>query len=201
MRFMKSVSPQSAMVYALFLGVVALPCLVPCSMVAARASAEGQAEAKLTIITGKFGSFKDGVLKVSVPGDRSEVAKDYEWKVTEDVKVVSHIRGTAKEGTSRDAFKLWESGAIIAVKLIDSKVTFVELGKPNPPAKVPENATDKTSQTAKTEWGRFVSFRDGTLTIKSNADDCSETKLQRTLRSWCGMTPRVCTSPQPVPPS
>ena len=42
---------------------------------------------------------------------------------------------------------------------------------------VPEKATAKDSQAAKSEWGRFVSFKEGTLTIKSNADKLLETKI------------------------
>jgi len=198
MRFIKSVSSRTAILYGLVLGLVALPCLVPCSIVAAKASMSEQTESKETTIKGKFVSYKDGVLKVRVLDDGGAVRKEYEWKVTEEIKVVSHIRGAAKEGTARDAFQLWESGANIAVRLIDSKVTFVELGKKNSPDRIPEKSADriqekspdrvpekpadKTSQTAKTQWGRFVSFKAGLLTVKSNTDELLETRISENTK-------------------
>ena len=169
MRFMKTVSPQSAIVYGLVLGLVAVPCLVPCTFVATTISAAEQSESKESTIIGKFVSVKDGILKVGAVDERSEAPKEYEWKIAEETKVISHIRGAAKEGTARDAFKLWEPGAMIVVKLIDNKVMFVELGKKNSADRVPERSADGSSQAVKSGWGEFVSFKSGTLTLESNA--------------------------------
>jgi len=169
MRFMKTVSPQGAIVYGLVLGLVAVPCLVPCTFVATTISAAEQSGSKESTIIGKFVSVKDGILKVGAVDERSESPKEYEWKIAEETKVISHIRGAAKEGTARDAFKLWEPGAMIAVKLIDNKVMFVELGKKSSADRVPERSADGSSQAVKSGWGEFVSFKGGTLTLESNA--------------------------------
>ncbi|MEK6262722.1 MAG: hypothetical protein AABP62_29340 [Planctomycetota bacterium] len=167
--------------------MVAVLGLVPWSIVATTASAAEQAEPKETTVSGQFVSFKDGVLKIKVKEDQSDVWKEREWKVAEDTKVVSHIRGVAKEGTARDAFKLGEPGAVIAVKAKDGKVTFVEIGIKQAADKVPDKvsakATDKVDQKTKTERGKFVSFKDGTLTLKANSGALIGNKIPESTKT------------------
>ena len=182
MRFMKPVSSRTAILYCFVLGLVSVTCLVPFSIVTATASATEQTESKETIIKGTFVSFKDGVLKISVLDNGNQVAKEYQWNVADETKTISHFRDTAQEGSARHAFQLCESGAIVAVRLIDNKVNLVELGMKKSPDRVPEKSTDKASQKAKTGWGRFVSFKAGLLTINSNADDLIETTISENAK-------------------
>ncbi len=80
--------------------------------------------------------------------------------------MVSHIRDEVKEGTARDAFKLWEAGAAIVVKRTSDKVTLVEIGIKQGADRVPEQKTAEiVDQQSKGGWGKFVSFKDGTLII------------------------------------
>lgn len=181
MRFMKPVSPRSAFFYSLAMGLIAISSLVPWTFVEATASAAEQAGTKETNVGGKFISFKDGVLRVRGQEIGSELPKEYEWKVVEGTKILSHLRKGPQEGTSPDAFKHWEPEAIIAVKLIDKKVTFIELGinkaADRVPDRVPEKTADKAGQKAKMERGKFVSFKDGVVTIKTNANALVENKI------------------------
>jgi len=83
------------------LGLVAVPGLVPWSLVAADAPAVEQAEPQETNVSGKYVSFKDGILKVKVKEAQGDVWKDSEWKVAEDTQVVGHIRGVAQMTDSK----------------------------------------------------------------------------------------------------
>ncbi len=191
MRLMKPVSARIVLAYGLVLGLIAVLGLVPWTVVEETAYAADQAAPKETTLRGKFVSFKDGVLKVKVQDDRSDVMKESEWKVADETKIVSHIRGIAKEGTARDAFKLWEPEAVIAVKLKDDKVVFVEIGIKQPTDKVPDRRPDaapakvveKVDQKTKTERGKFVSFKDGTLTIKANSGDLLANKIPENTKT------------------
>lgn len=148
MRFMKPVSRSSLLAYGSVLCLLTVFGVVPWTVVAAQAPTADKVESKETSIAGKFASFKDGVLKIKVKDGPTDVVTEKEWKLADDTKVVSHIRGVAKEGTAREAFRIWEGGAAITVKLKDGKVTFVELGVKQTPDKAPDKGADTTPDRA-----------------------------------------------------
>ena len=185
MRFMKPVSRPSLLAYGSVLCLLAMLGVVPWTVVAAPVPTADKVDSKETSISGKFAAFKDGVLKIKVKDGTTDVVTEKEWKVADDTRVVNHIRGDAKEGTAREAFKIWEGGAAITVKLKDGKVTFVEMGVKQTQDKAPDKVPDRASEKApdktpdkvankptpksKLEYGRFESLKNGTLTISTTA--------------------------------
>lgn len=77
MCFMKPVSGPRLFVYGTLLGLLALLGVVPCTVVAAQSPTADKAEPKEeSTISGKFASFKDGVLKVKVPDGPKDKVQD-----------------------------------------------------------------------------------------------------------------------------
>lgn len=118
MRFMKPMSRRLVIPCGLALGLIA----------SLTASAAEQAEPKEATVGGRYVSFQDGVLKIKVQDLKTDVWSKRQWKVADDTKVVTHIRGVSKDSTAREVFKAWESGAVTAIHLQDDKVAFVEIG-------------------------------------------------------------------------
>jgi hypothetical protein len=128
-------------------------------------AAEGK---KGKAVTGKFESYKDGVLKIKV-GKKGEEPKTQEFKVGDDIKVVTFAGEDKKELAVKDAFTGVKDGTNVTVRLSDDdKVTGVQVGNP------PKKAGDKS----KTVTGVFASAKDGTLTIKVTAKKGEEAKAQ-----------------------
>lgn len=184
---MKPVSGPRLFVYGTLLGLLALLGVVPCTVVAAQSPTADKAEPKEeSTISGKFASFKDGVLKVKVPDGPKDKVQEREWKIADDTPIVSHIRGIAQEGTARDAFKLWEDGAVIAVKVQDGKVISVEIGnKPADPVpgQTPEKSKTEAAPKPRFEYGRFESCQDGTLTISLNSGAMQKNQIPENAKT------------------
>ena len=251
MRFLRPLTRRTVMAYGIVLGLVAVPAIVPWSVVAAESRAddkplsadqpppadkpqsedkprpadkprsedkprtEGNPPAdqppakkppadkppatekprdadtsqpkKEATVSGKFVSFKGGMLKVTVKDGPSDVWQESQWKVAENIKVISHIRGAATEGLAGQALKNWEPGATISVKLQDGKVTFVEIGARLAADKArdqaPEKAAAKSGPKEKYEWGKFVSFKHGTLTLKANSGALLENRIPENAKA------------------
>jgi len=216
MRFMKARSRRAVVAYVIVLGLVALPAVVPWTVVAADPPAADkprnadkprpadvprtadkprtpdQAEPKEgAIFYGKFMSFQSGVLKVNVKDGPTDVWQETAWKVAENTRVVSHIRGTAKEGVAGEAFKQWEAGALISVRVTQGKVAFVEIGDKQAARKAPDRAPDraadkpaaKVGRQRRIEWGKLVSFQDGALTLKANSGALVEHKIPENAKA------------------
>lgn len=193
-RYVKQTTPRMVLTYGLLLALGAALGLVPWSLVAAPASAaeeskpteqndqteeNGRTEA---IVRGQYVSFQDGVLRVKVQGDRSDLVSERKWKIVDDVKVVCHRRAGATQRMARDAFKQWEAGGPIAVAVRDGNVVYIELGadKARPPKPeqsreppLEKKADSQVETKSKLHWGRFASFHNGTLTLKTNSGDPS----------------------------
>jgi beta-lactamase regulating signal transducer with metallopeptidase domain len=202
MRFLKPTSPRNRFSFAILLGLAAIFCLVPWTIVATAAE---QTEIKETVVNGKFLSYKDGILKIRTQVDQSDPAKEkeYEWKVAAETMVISHIRDSALPGTANKSFARWEPEALISVKLLDGKVTQVELGKiksaekttekttekspdktpDKAPAKTPDRVPEKSVPKEKTHWGKFVSFEDDTLTIQLNSGEKIVNKIPKNAQT------------------
>jgi len=174
MRFIKPVSRRIVVAYGLALGMAATLAIVPWTLVATEAAEADKAESKETIVSGAFVSFKEGVLKIK---DKS--AKEIEWKIADKTKVVGHIKGIEKEGTAPEAFKMWEPGAMISVKVKDGNVMFVEIGIKKAPDQKPEKSDAKKIL----ERGKLVSFKDGTLTFKTASGALIEKKISQSSKS------------------
>ncbi len=179
MRFMRQVTTRIVIAYGMFLGLVAVSGLVPWSVVAAAAPAADKVEPQESTVSGKFVSYHDGVLKIKVQEANRKESQEIQWQIADDTKVISHIpNSAAKADSARDAFKLWEAGAAIVVKLKDDKVTLVAIGLKQGTDKVTEQKTsEKVKQQLKGGWGKFVSYKDGTLTIKANSGALVETTI------------------------
>jgi hypothetical protein len=109
-------------------------------------------------VSGKFESFADGTLKIKV--GKKDDAKVQEFKIPDDLKVVTYANDEKKELSSKDAFKDVKAGTSVAVKLgEDDKVIEVTVG----------TGPKKTS-------GNFASYKDGTLTLKVKGKNGEETK-------------------------
>ncbi|HKI33211.1 MAG TPA: hypothetical protein VKA46_15270 [Gemmataceae bacterium] len=136
-------------------GLVALALIAGVGLAAEKAK-KGKA------VSGKFESFADGTLKIKV-GKKDE-AKVQEFKVPDDVKVVTYANDEKKESSSKDAFKDLKSGTNVSLTLgDDDKITAVTVG----------NAPKQTA-------GTFASFKDGTLTLKvkgKNGEEAKEFKV------------------------
>ena len=172
MRFMQQVSPRIVIVYGILLGLVSVSTLVPWTVVAAAAPVADNVKQQESIVSGKFVSYQDGTLKIKVQTSTSEEAKEIHWQIADDTKVVSHIRDEEKQGTARDAFKLWEPGAAITVTQKDDRVNLIEIGVKKVTEKVSERKTaEKIDSQVKSGWGKLVSFKDSTLTIMANSGD------------------------------
>jgi hypothetical protein len=136
--------------------VSGLVCLV---LVAGVALAEDKKdEKKGKNASGKFESYKDGVLKIKTGKKGQE--KTEEFKVGDDLKVAVWANDEKKDVAAKDAFKDLKDGSPVAVTVdADGKVTAVRAG----------NEPKKTS-------GAFASFKDGTLTLKVKAKKGEETR-------------------------
>lgn len=177
MRFVKPVSRPLALVYGVALATVAVLGVVPWTLVAAEQQTADKAEPKQAIYRGNFVSFKEGILRI-----KGEDGKEFDAiKVADGTKVIGHIKGVEKEGTTPDAFKIWEPGAVIAVTVKDRIVTFVEIGIKKGVDKVPDRAPDKAAGNVSPKtlfvWGKFKSFQDGALTIQANSGALLENKI------------------------
>lgn len=195
MRYVKQTTSRMVPVYGLLLGLVAALGLVPWSLVAAPASAAEEAKTikpTETIAKGKYVSFQDGVLKVNLPTDRSDVVELREWKIADDLKVVQHRRSGATQGIARDAFKQYEPGGLIAVTINNGNVVSIELGTDKawlpkseqsrePP--LDKKVDHKIAANSKMHWGRFASFKNGTLTLESNSGELIESKVVRKTKT------------------
>ena len=134
MRFLKPVSHHIVIAYGIVLGMVAVLGLCVSDGVSRGPSrAEGDNRQWQIRVVQRRRPEGQGSR-----WSRVTCGTEREWKVAEDTKVVSHIRGVAKEGTAREAFKPWEPGAVIAVKVKDGKVTFVEIGSKHGGRQAPE---------------------------------------------------------------
>src|SRR5690349_552881 len=81
-------------------------------------------EKKGKTVTGKFESFKDGVLKVKA-GKKGE-EKTEEFKVADDLKVAAYVNYEQHDVAAKDAFKDLKAGESVQVKTdADGKVTAV----------------------------------------------------------------------------
>ena len=182
MRFMKPVSNQLVLAYGIVLAMVAVMGVVPWTLGPTQAQATDQVQPKEATFNGKYVSFNEGLLKI-----KSADAKDLDWKVADNTKVVSIIMGVEKEGASPEAFKIWEPGAAISVKVQGDKVTSIQLGVKKTPDKVIEKEPDRKKETAgqkqKMSWGRFVSFKDGTVTIQDNSGASIGTKIPESTKT------------------
>ena len=187
MRFVKPVSSTRVVAYAIVLGTVAMLGLVPWTLVPGQATAADKAEPKAAIVSGKFVSYKDGVLKIKIQNENEKEAKGIELKVSEETKTLSIIKGVEKPGTAKDTFQQWEPGAPISVTVTDGKVTFVQIGakKASAPDKaVPDKAGPvEVAPKEKAHWGRFASFKDGTLKVVANSGVAFETKIGESTKA------------------
>jgi beta-lactamase regulating signal transducer with metallopeptidase domain len=207
MRYVKRTTPRMVLAYGMLLGLGGALGLVPWALVAAPASAAEEDQPKKptdptkqaepakqadSIVKGKYVSFQDGVLKVNVQDDRSSVVSQREWKIADDVTVVSHRRSGATQGIARDSFKQWEAGGLIAVKLNSGNVVAIELGTDKAWLPKPEQSSesalgkkegDKVEVKSKMHWGRFESFKNGTLTLETNSGDLIDTKVSRKFKT------------------
>jgi hypothetical protein len=146
----------------------AFVCGVVClTLVAGFTLAADKEKAKDKTATGAFASFKDGTLTIKVKAKKGDEPKPQDFKVADDVKVTTIDGDNKKEGTAKDAFKDVKEGTTVTVTLGDGdKVTAIQVG--NAPKKPKENKVG----------GSFVSFKDGTLTIKVKAKKGDEPKPQ-----------------------
>jgi hypothetical protein len=201
MRYVKQTTPRMVLTYGLLLGFGAALGLVPWSLVAAPASAAEEVKPTKpteprkqadSIVKGNFVSFKDGVLKVNLQDDRGNLVSQREWKLADDVKVVSHRRSGATHEPARDAFKQWEAGGLIAVTVNSGHVVSIELGTDKAWLPKPEQSRepalgkkvdDKVEVKSKMHWGRFASFKNGTLTLETNSGDLIDTKVSRKFKT------------------
>ncbi|MCE9608473.1 MAG: M56 family metallopeptidase [Planctomycetia bacterium] len=198
MRYVQRTTPGVVLAYGLLIGFGAMLGLVPWSLVAAPAAAAEETkpterkEQSEAIVNGRYVSFQEGVLKVKVRDDQSDVETEREWNVAEDVNVVSHHRAGPKQSIARDAFKQWEPGGLIAVTLNDGNVVFIKLGTDK--VRVPKSVRSRESSlekkvdhridaNSKMHWGRFTSFKNGTLTLESNSGELIETNVVRKTKT------------------
>src|SRR5262249_19102698 len=116
-------------------------------------------------VKGAFTSFKDGTLTIKIKGKKGDEPKSQDFKLADDTKVTTFDGDARKEGTAKDAFKDLKEGAPITVSLGDAdKVTAGQVAK----------AQKKNKQVG----GSFVSYKDGTLTIKVKGKKGDEPKPQ-----------------------
>ncbi len=89
------------------------------------------AEKKAKTVSGAFASVKDGTLTIKVKTKKGEEPKATDFKVADDVKVITFTGADKKEGVAKDAFKDVKEGTLITVTLgDDDKVTAVQVGAP-----------------------------------------------------------------------
>jgi len=211
MRFMRQIPLRIVVAYAVVLGAVALVGLIPWRLVAAENPPDRAPDERT--VNGQFVSYSEGVLKIKTKEEKSEATKESALNIGAETKVVSHIKGAAQEGTAHDAFKRWESGAPISIKMKGGKVIAVELGtnktadkvpdrvpdrekdvkresrkessndSGKQPDRVPEKVAEKPVQKGKNAWGKLVSFKDGMLTIRLNSDALVETKIPENVNT------------------
>lgn len=141
MRFMRQIPLRIVVAYAVVLGAVALVGLVPWRLVAAENPPDRAPDERT--VNGQFVSYSEGVLKIKTKEEKSEVAKESTLNIGAETKVVSHIKGAAQEGTARDAFKRWESGAPISIEMKGGKAISVEVGTNKTADKVPDRGPDR----------------------------------------------------------
>jgi predicted proteasome-type protease len=128
-------------------------------------------KAKDKTVTGKFVSYKDGTLTIKVQLVKGEEPKDQTYKVADDFKVVTLSGEEKKEAVAKDAFKGLKDGTSVTVTLGEGdKITGVQIGT--------AKKIEKPAVKEKVVTGTFVSFKDGTLTVKVRAAKGEEPKDQ-----------------------
>jgi len=171
MRFAKPISRKNVLVYSLLLAIVAMIGLVPWAVVTA--ATPDKPAPKEASVGGKLTSYKEGLLKF-----QSDDGKEHEWKVAEDTKTIMTLKGVETITLAGEAFKHVERGIPITVHTKDDQLAWIQLG-----AKPADKPADKQAQKQKTYWGRFVSFRDGTLTIQVNSGDLIATRIPENAKT------------------
>jgi len=136
-------------------------------------AAAAKADPKPKTVSGTFASFKDGTLTIKVAGKKGDEPKATDYKIADDIKVVTFTGKEKTEAVSKDAFTSVKEGVHVTVTLGEGdKVTAVQIGD------APKN---------KNVSGTFVSFKDGTLTVKvagkkGDEPKATEFKLTDTLK-------------------
>jgi hypothetical protein len=86
---------------------------------------------KAKTVGGTFTSYKDGTLIIKVKGKKGDEPKATEFKVADDVKVVTFDGDNKKEGTAKDSFKEVKDGTAITLTLGEGdKISTVQVGTP-----------------------------------------------------------------------
>jgi HSP20 family molecular chaperone IbpA len=146
--------------------------LVALSLSAGVALADDKKPEKPKTVSGSFASYKDGTLTIKVTTKKGEEPKAQDFKVADDVKVTTFTGADKTEAAAKSAFKNVKEGTPITVTLGDGdKVTAVQVG-------APEKKGNAKADKARTVSGTFVSFKDGTLTIKVVTKKGEEPKAQ-----------------------
>ena len=189
MRFVKPLSHRIVAAYGIALAVVAVVGVVPWAVVAAVAAGRGQAAG-----CGQAANYGQGLAKGGEDGQwQIRVVQGRRAKNQgrdEGDRVGSRGRYQDRQhyprrrtgSAAQEAFKLWEPGAVISVRVKDGKVTFIQIGVKKGPA------ADKLEQKesvdrGRNSWGRFVSFKDGTLTLMANSAALIEIKIPENTKS------------------
>jgi hypothetical protein len=135
------------------------------SLVAGLAPAGDKKGDKAKNVSGAFAAFKDGTLTIKIKGKKGDEPKSQDFKLADDTKVTTFDGDNKKEGTAKDAFKDLKEGTPVTVSLGDAdKVAAIQVGK----------APKKNKQVG----GSFVSYKDGTLTLKVKGKKGDEPKPQ-----------------------